>query len=104
MNFEDRESFHFWFMIAAISGTPITEKMQSKPPVITMQLNGEEIDPVQALSRLKEEFDRQVNEKALLLLEQAKETFFEPLEEKMEQVREKFEDSFEDILKTIDKQ
>lgn len=84
--FKDQESFIHWFIIAAVCGTEITEAMKSEPRNITMQLNGEEIDPKRALLRLEEEFDRCVDKKAEEKIADIKRDILNPFEDEIERL------------------
>jgi hypothetical protein len=67
--FEDRDSFLHWFIIAALTGVTITDNMKSdKETNITMQLNGVEINPINSINRLEDQFDRMVKDKSIELI------------------------------------
>lgn len=86
--FSDRESFINWFLIAALSGVEITDKVRSEPRMVTMQLNGVEINPLAALKRLEEQFDRVVSEEAKKLFEEKQRAIFSPFEDKIREMSE----------------
>jgi hypothetical protein len=84
--FKDRDSFAHWFIIAALSDTKITENLRSEPKIVTMQINGEDVNPTKAILRLEQEFDRNVKLRAKELFEQYKDEIFEPLGTKVEEM------------------
>ena len=82
-NFEDRESFVQWFLIAAIAGMEMTEAVVSKPSNITMQINGIEMNPLRAIQRMEEEFKRQIKVAANEKVEDLKNEILNPFEEQV---------------------
>lgn len=81
------DQFVKWFIIAAISdGSTITDEMSDLPREITMQINNVEIDPLRAMKRLEEEFDRNVELRSKELVEDMKNEIFEPFENKVQEV------------------
>ncbi|MFA7287249.1 MAG: hypothetical protein WC055_00055 [Melioribacteraceae bacterium] len=97
--FTDTKSFHHWFMISALSGIDITEEIKSIPRVITMQINGVEINPEKALSRLEEEFDGLVEKEAKKMVQEMKNDILDPFEEKVRELTEGIEELIENKLK-----
>ena len=67
--FEDRHSFLHWFIIASLTGIEITDKIRSHPMLVTMQINGQEVNPVNSINRLEDQFNRMVEDKACAMLE-----------------------------------
>lgn len=84
--FEDRDSFIHWFIIATLSGVEITENMRDCPRNLTMQLNGEDVNPENAIDRLEEEFNRMVEQKAKEMLDDMRRDILQPFEEKVEEM------------------
>ena len=83
--FKDRESFLHWFVIASVAGIKTkSEELCKEPRLITMQLNGVEIDPLRAINRMEEEFDRLVEKKAKELVEDITDDILSPFEEQVE--------------------
>jgi hypothetical protein len=70
--FENRDSFLHWFIIASLTGVEITAPMKSNPMNITMQINGEEVNPLNSIDRLEQQFERMVRDKACSLVEDIK--------------------------------
>ena len=66
---QDEEFLH-WFLIASITGEPITEEMKANPKILEMAINGEKINPVRAIKRLEEDFDRMVENRAKALVDE----------------------------------
>jgi len=79
--FEDRYSFHNWFMITSIVGCDITDKMKEYPHIVTMQVNGEEVDPIRALHRLDNSIDDHVAHQAKNLIEDHINDIIKPFED-----------------------
>jgi hypothetical protein len=84
--YKNRDSFAHWFIIAALKDIEITENMRSAPKIITMQINGEEVNPTNAILRVEQEFDRNVKLRAKELFEQYKDEIFEPFETKVDEM------------------
>lgn len=82
--FEDRDSFHYNFMITALAGQEITDKIKEYPRVVTMQINGEEIDPVRALDRLDKVIDDHIEKRANEIVEGKIADILKPFEEQVE--------------------
>ena len=82
------ESFISWFLIAALAGDEITENHMAYPRIVTMQLNGEELDVKQALNRLESEHRRQIKETAHQLLQERCDALLEPLSEQIDLVKD----------------
>ncbi len=61
--FDCTEGFLHWFTIAALSGVEITEEVRARPLNLTMNLNGSDLNVVNALHRLEQEMDRIIEEK-----------------------------------------
>ena len=78
--FEDRDSFIHWFIIASLTGIEITDAVKSKPMVVTMQINGEEVNPANSIDRLEDQFDRMVRDKACEMFDDLKYRIVEKLE------------------------
>ena len=78
--FDDRDSFLHWFIIASLTGVEITEEIRSRPMVVTMQINGEEVNPANYIKRLGEEFDRMVNDKSQEAIEDLRDRIIEKLD------------------------
>lgn len=97
--FEDVKSFHHWFMISALSGVEITETVKDAPRVVTMQINGVEMNPEKALARLEEEFDRLADKKAKETIKEIKNDILEPFEEKVKELTEAVEELIENKLR-----
>ena len=76
-----------WFIIAAVTGVDITEAMKRGTKDITMQVNGDEVDPLRALTRLEEEFDRMIEIRASELIEDLKRDILTPFEDKVDEIR-----------------
>lgn len=96
--FEDKDSFNYWFMIASLTDIDITDNIKDYPRVITMQINGDEINPENALKRLKEECDHKVNEKAKELAEQMKYEILDPISEKLVDIENSIDKQFEEYI------
>jgi hypothetical protein len=77
--FENRNSFLHWFIIASLTGVDITENIKSDPMDITMQINGEEVNVLNSIKRLEEQFNTLVNDKALELIEGARDELINKL-------------------------
>ena len=98
--FRNQDSLFHWFVIASLAGVEITDNITAKPLNLTMQINGEEVNPVAAIRRLEEEHDKMIVSKAKELVEEIKRDVLFPFEdavldltEKLDVlVREKFEE------------
>jgi len=86
--FENRDSFLHWFIIASLTGVEITAHMKSNPMNITMQINGEEVNPLNSIDRLEQQFERMVRDKACSLVEDIKYKLTERLNTSVEGVLE----------------
>ena len=84
--FDDRYSFQFNFMIYAVSGLELTDKMKEHPRKITMQLNGEEIDPERALDRLDKAIPEYVEERAKEIIEDKIMEILSPFEDRVAEI------------------
>lgn len=83
--FKNREGFLHWFLIASLTDVKTkSEKMYKEPRMVTMQLNGVEIDPMRAINRLEEEFDRLVEVKAKEMIEDITDDILDPFNEQVE--------------------
>tara|TARA_R110000744_G_scaffold51361_1_gene110620 strand:- start:495 stop:788 length:294 start_codon:yes stop_codon:yes gene_type:complete len=67
--FEDRDTFLHWFIIASLTGVEITEEIKANPMLVTMQINGQEVNPANSIERLEQQFDRMVKDKACEMLD-----------------------------------
>lgn len=70
--FENRDTFLHWFIIASLTGVEITEEIKANPMLVTMQINGQEVNPVNSIERLEQQFDRMVKDKACEMIEDLK--------------------------------
>ena len=86
--FKDRDSFAHWFIIAALKNVEINDKLRTSPKKITMQINGEEVNPSHALMRVEEEFNRLVKVKSAELVDEMKDEIYSPFKEKVEEMTE----------------
>jgi len=96
----DREDFIHWALIASLTGCDITENMRSKPMNVTMQINGEEVNPLNTLKRLEEVFDEQVMDKAKEILTSSSFELTCDIQELTDQFNEDLHDKLT-ILKNI---
>ena len=85
--FEDRDSFINWFIIASLAGIEITGEIKSKPMVVTMQINGEEVNPANSIDRLEKQFDRMVKDKACEMIDELKWDLGEKIRLNLEEVK-----------------
>lgn len=86
--FEDRDGFLHWFLIASLAGIKVEGAVTEVPRIVTMQLNGVEVNPEAAIKRLEEQFDMLVVEKANELFEELKQDILKPFEDKVEEMTE----------------
>lgn len=84
--FEDRGSFINWFIIASLTGIDINDKIKSDPMVVTMQINGEEVNPANSIDRLEQQFDRMVRDTACEMLDDLRYKISEKLEFNIEEM------------------
>jgi hypothetical protein len=84
--FENRRSLLHWFLIDSLVGIKIEQPITDIPRILTMQLNGIEINPLKAIERLEEQFDKLVEEKARELFEELKRDILEPFEDKVKEL------------------
>lgn len=84
--FEERDSFLKWFLIASLAGIKVEGVVTDVPRILTLQLNGVDINPEAAIIRLEEQFDRLVAEKAQELFEEMKRDILEPFEDKVKEM------------------
>ena len=84
--FEDRDAFLHWFLIASLAGIKVEGAVTEVPRNLTMQLNGVDLNPEAALKRLEEQFDKLVAEKAQDLFEEMKRDILEPFEDKVKEM------------------
>ena len=82
--FKEHNSFIHWFLIAALTGIEITKEVKAKPRLVTMLINGVEINPLKAITRLEEQFDRMVADKAKEQVEEIKKDIMAPFDEQVE--------------------
>lgn len=99
--FDERDSFAHWFIIASLSGVKITENIKNRPMDVKMQINGEDVNPEKAILRLEEEFDRMVNSKARELLQEWKGDVMEPFEDKIKDMTESLDGLISDKLQRL---
>ena len=79
-SFEDKEFIH-WAIIASVTGCKVTDKMSATPFDITMQINGEEVNPLNILTRMEEQYDYQVAKEAKSILKSATYDLTESIQE-----------------------
>lgn len=83
--FKNREGFLHWFLIASVAGLKTKSKEMCKEPrMVTMQLNGVEIDPLRAINRLEEEFERRIEERAKEMVEDITNDILTPFNDQVE--------------------
>ncbi len=84
--FEDRVSFIHNFIIRSLTGINICETIKARPRYVTMQINGVDIDPLNALNRLEEEYEGLVKEEAKKLSEEVLQDVIIPFEDKIYEI------------------
>ena len=84
--FKNRDSFLHWFLISSLTGVKITEETTQKPRVLTMFLNGTELNSLNAINRLEEEFNRILKEKSKSIAKNKLEDILVPFEEKVQEL------------------
>ena len=70
--FEDRDTLLHFFIIASLTGIEITDEIKENPMLVTMQINGQDVNPVNSIERLEQQFDRMVKDTACEMLEELK--------------------------------
>lgn len=86
VEYEKRGSFIHWFILASLAGIDVKGKITEVPRNLTMQLNGVETNPLAALTRLEQQFDELVAEKAQELFEEHKANILDPFEEQVKEL------------------
>ena len=84
--FKDRGTLLHHFIIASLTGVEITDEMTKYPRILTMQINGQEVNPVNSIERLEQQFDRLVEDEARKMLEDLKFKINEKVELNVEQL------------------
>lgn len=92
--FKKRE-FVNWFIIASLKGIDITDVVKSEPRIVTMQINGVEINPLNAIKRLEKEFDHQIQKEVDMRFESLKADILNPIDDEIT-------DMLSDLRKLID--
>lgn len=98
----DKDEFVKWFIIASIAGVNITDKMRQRPMMITMQVNGIEVDPYRAMKRLEEQYDSIVARKARQMVEELKNDILEPFEDKVMEITQAMEQFINNKLSILE--
>lgn len=105
IDFTKLDKFHKWFMITMITdlthksedhGNAFFDEAKAKGDAhqVTFSYNGYDLDPLAAIDRLKEEFDRMVKEKASELLKQALDEKIAPIQQALDAVERDIYEKF----------
>ena len=82
--------------------TLITDEVRADPKILTMQLNGVDLDPMHFVKRLEECYSDAVKKEAQEIIDEIKENALGPVEDLIDEMHDTIRDIIDNKLSTLD--
>lgn len=89
---------HMVICSLAAGKVEITEELSTNPKILTMQLNGVELDPLHFIKKLEDCFEESVKQEADKIVEEIKYTAMESIEETLDELNDTIKKMIDDKL------